>query len=310
MSNKSILTNQRGVILLGLLIFIFFMGMIILSLLTLLTAEARLQVLDINKKRALYAAHSGIEYAMRSINEYAVTNSNLFALNNYKEDIKTGSGTHCVITIQTNGKDKLIIKAVGYSKNFTKVIEKRVDYIDIAKWAVYATGKVKYIKTIPSGKIYQNAKYLPLFDKDYLIKLAKPNNYYPSNLYLNSVFSFIKDIAFVEKNLTFGVFNWMNVGNFVVGGNVRIKSSWLIFGSTSGTIYQFNPNSQFLCEWQFIWRSLNGGIITNGNVIGTNKPFFSFRFRVYYNRSKITSLLRYSVNGGPLIYNSARLIIY
>ena len=296
--------NEKGIVLIGLLIFIFFVGMIVLSLIKLLTAEATLQVIDINKKRALYAAQSGIEYAMRSINEYAVHNSSLFGVNNYSENLNTGSGTHCVITIKITGLKSFKITAVGYSQNYAQKIEKKVNYIDVAKYAVYATGNVKYIRTIPYGRIYSHAKYMPLFDQDYLIQLAKPKHYYPKDLYINTIFSFTKDFVYVGRDLTFGIFNWVNSGNFVVGRNVKIRSSFGIFGATFGTIYQFNPGSTFLCQWQFIWRALQGGIITNGNVYGTNIPWLPFRLSVYYNRNRITKLLRYSVNGGPLIYTT------
>ena len=156
----------------------------------------------------------------------------------------------------------------------------------------------------------EHAKYFPVFDTDELREEAKPSNYYPGNLTIYGIFSFIKDIAFVEKNLTFGKFNWINIGNFAVGGNIRIKSSWLIFGATSGVMYQFSPGSEFKCDWQFIWRALSGGIITNGDVIGTSKPFWPFRFRVYYNRYKIAKFFKYSVNGGPLIFKSTQVKIY
>ena len=302
--------DQKGIVLLGLLIFIFFVGLIILRLIKLLTAEATLKVIDINKKRAFYAAQSGIEYAMRSINEYAVNNSALYALNNYREDLNTGVGTHCVIAIRFTGSKSFTITAIGYSQNFARKIEKKVNYIDVAKYAVYATGQVKYVRTIPWNLIYQNAKYMPLFDQDYLIQLAKPNHYYPKDLYIHNIFSFTRDFVYVGRDLTFGVFNWINIGNFVVGRNVRIRSSFGIFGATSGTIYQFKPNSIFLCQWQFIWRAIFGGIITNGNVYGTNIPWMPFRFKVYYNRNKITRLLRYSVNGGPLIYTKSQWLNY
>ncbi len=296
--------NEKGIVLIGLLIFIFFVGLIILSLLKLLTAEATMQVIDINKKRALYAAQSGIEYAMRSINEYAVHNSTLYGVNYHSEDLPTGPGTHCVVTIKITGPKSFEITAIGYSKNFSQKIEKKVNYIDVAKYAVYATGEIKNIRTIPYGKTYSHAKYMPVFDQDYLIQLAKPNHYYPNDLYIHHIFSFTKDFVYVGRDLTFGVFNWINSGNFVVGRNVRVRSSFGLFGTTFGTIYQFNPGSTFLCEWQFIWRALQGGIITNGNVYGTNIPWLPFRLSVYYNRNRITRLLRYSVNGGPLIYTT------
>ncbi len=300
----SLIDDQKGVVLLGLLIFIFFIGLIVLSLLKLLTAEATLQVIDINKKRAFYAAQSGIEYAMRSINEYALQNSTLYGVNHYSEKLETGPGTHCVVSIQITGPKSFKITSVGYSQNFAKTIEKEINYIDVAKYAVYATGKVKYLRTIPYGKVYAHAKYMPLFDRDYLIELAKPKHYYPNDLYINSIFSFNKNLIYVGRDLTFGVFNWINTGNFAVGRHVKIKSSFGLFGATFGTIYQFNPHSTFLCQWQFLWRALQGGIITNGDVYGTNIPWRSFRFTVFYNRTRITRLLRYSVNGGPLIYTT------
>ncbi len=296
--------NQKGVVLLGLLIFIFFIGLIVLSLLKLLTAEATLQVIDINKKRAFYAAQSGVEYAMRSINEYALQNSTLYGVNHYSENLDTGPGTHCIVSIRITGAKSFTITSVGYSQNYAQKIEKKVNYIDVAKYAVYATGNVKYIRTIPYGRIYAHAKYMPLFDQDYLIQLAKPKHYYPQDLYINSIFSFSKNLVYVGRDLTFGIFNWINTGNFVVGRNVKIRSSFGIFGATYGTIYQFNPGSTFLCQWQFLWRALQGGIITNGNVYGTSIPWRFFRFTVFYNRHRITRLLRYSVNGGPLIYTT------
>ncbi len=298
--------NEKGVILIGLLIYIFFIGLIILSLLKLLTAEAITQVLDINKKRAFYAAQSGIEYAMRGINEYAVHNSTLLGLNNYHEDLNTGPGTHCKITIRLNGSNSFEITALGYSKNYAQKIVKKVNYIDVAKYAVYATGRVRYVRTIPWGKIYQNAKYMPVFDKDELINMAKPGHYYPNNLYINSVFSFTNSLIFVGRDLTFGTYNWMNIGTFVVGRNIHIKSSFGIFGATSGVFYQFNRGSRFVCDWQFIWRALFGGMIVNGNVYGTNVVWLPFRYRVYYNRNTITRFLRYSVSGGPLIYTKTQ----
>ncbi len=302
--------NQKGIVLIGLLIFIVFVGLIVLSFIKLLTAEATMQVIDMNKKRALYAAQSGIEYAMRSINEYAVHNSSLYGVNRYSENLPTGPGTHCVITIKIISPKVFSITAVGYSKNFARKIEKTVHYIDVAKYAVYATGRVRFIRTVPYGKIYSRAKYMPLFDQDYLIDLAKPKHYYPKDLYINNVFSFTKNFVYVGRDLTFGVFNWINSGNFVVGRNVRIRSSIGLLGTTFGTIYQFNSGSTFLCEWQFLWRSLQGGIITNGNVYGTNRPFWPFRLSVFYDRNRITRLLRYSVNGGPLIYTAGEWRLY
>ncbi len=307
---KNQIIKEDGIILFSLLIFIVFVGMIVMSMLILLASESRMQILEINQKRAQYAAESGIEYALRAINEHAVTSAYLFPLNNYQEDIKTGEGTHCMIKLKIIYPNKIKIRAIGYSNQYAKVLEKTVEYIDVAKYAVYATGNIKNINVIPYNKFKAHAKYFPLFDKEELIKKAKPNQYYPGDLYIHHMFSFVKDLAYIGRNLTFGTFNWLNVGNFAVGGNIRIKSSWLIFGVTSGVLFQSSPNSKFVCEWQFLWRALFGGIITNGDAYGTTKPAWPFRFKVYYNRKRIANFLKYSVNGGPLIYKAGQLRFY
>ncbi len=302
--------NQQGAMLIGLLLFMVFVGTIIVSLITLLAAEARMQVVDINERRALYAAESGIDYAMRAISEYAVSNSFLMGLHNYTETLAVGPGVSCEIKIKILGSNKFQIIATGKSSNFAKVIEKTVEYIDVAKYAVYATGRVRYVRTVPHNKILAHAKYFPLFDLDYLRARSKPGNYYSGNLFVTGVFTFVRDVAFIERDLTFGQFNWLNIGNFAVGRNIRIKSSWFFLGVTSGVMYQFNPGSRFRCDVQLILRALSGGLFTNGDVYGTSVPYWPFRFRVYYNRPKITRFFKYSVNGGPLIFKSVQVKVY
>ena len=146
---------------------------------------------------------------------------------------------------------------------------------------------------------------MPVFDLDVLRNRAKPTQYFTGNLNINSVFSFTNDIVFVEKNLKFGRFNWANFGNYVVGGKTQIKFSWLPLGFTYGNVYQFTPGKKFQCQWQWLWREINGGLIINGPVFGTSKPSRWFKFAVRHNRNRINSLMQYSVNGGPLVINNS-----
>lgn len=305
MSEIKLIQDERGTALLVTLIFIFSLGIIVMSLAALVTADARVEILNAGERRAFYAAQSGIDYAMRSINEYAANNSNINSLDNYSEDLDTGNNTHSLIHFDVIGTDSVKIQATGYSQNYAKVIQKRIRFIDVASYAIYTKGKANYIRSNPAGLIMANATHMPFFDLDDLRDLAKPNQYYSGNLTLNSVFSFNREVLFVEGNLTFGRFNWINKGIFVAGKDVLIKSSILPFGTTVGAILQLDEKKDFLCQWQFLWRTLNGGLIAHGDVTGTSNHQRPFRFTVIHNRSRINNLLRHTVNGGPLIFTTS-----
>lgn len=291
--------------LLNILFFILFLGTMAVTLTTLLIADFKVQSVNLQRPRALYAAQAGIEYALRGVLEYARSNSSLGGLHNYTETVNTGGGGTAAIKIQTVGTDSVILTSTGYSASFSQTVTKGINYTDVSNYAVYSTGPVSYVKTIPSGLIKQNATKMPVFDLDYLRDRAKPTQYFNGNLNLNSTFSLSNDIVFVEGNLQFGRFNWINVGHYVVGGNTRVRFSWWPFGFTLGTIYQFTPGNSFLCQWQWLYRELNGGMLANGPVYGTSKPSWGFRFYVRHNRSRFNSLLQYSVNGGPLVINNS-----
>ncbi len=309
-SLKHLRTGQSGAILIGLLIFMVFVGLIITSLLTLLAAEAKMQVVDSSQRQALYAAESGMEYAMRLINEYANDNSTLIGLHNYTEDVDAGNGSTSQIKIELIGSNQIKVTAIGRGANFVKVMEKTIEYINVSQYAVYSTGDVRYINTVPAGSFVQNAQYFPLFDLDEMRDIAKPGQYFSGNLTISGIFSFVKDIAFVEGKLTFGNFNWANFGNFVAGDEIRIKTSWLPLGFTKGAMFQFKPGGRFRCDWNLLWRALDGGLITNGDAVGTSIPFFPFRFRVYRNQSVMKKFFKYSVNGGPLILKTKQVVIH
>jgi len=302
---KEKIVDEQGFALFNTLIFILFMGLVTITLTRMVVADMQQQAYYLNEKRAFYAAQSGIEYAIRGLEQSVPYYQNISAFNNYTETIPTGNGTQCTVKISTFGKDSIRIKAIGYSGEYTKTIIKGLKVIDVSQFAVYAKGNVKYVNTVPnkSELIKRHAPKMPFFDLDILRNMAKPTNYFPHNLVLKYPFNFAtKKIVFVENNLIMKKLTWINVGNFVVGHNVLLKKSWLPFGTNWGTFYLYNPNSLFYSQWMFIARLQIGGLIVNGDVKGTNKPWWFYRYIVFYNRSYINNLLKYSLNGGPLIF--------
>lgn len=295
--------SEDGFALLNTLIIILFLGLMAVTVSKLVVIDIKEQAANMNKTRAFYAAQSGIEYAIKGLEKSAPYYSNMAVFNNYKENISTGGGTSCIVKIFTHGIDSIRIVARGISGDESKIIIKGIRYIDISRYAVYASGDVKYVRTIPSGRIMKNAPKMPLFDMDKLRNLAKPGFYFPKNLIIKTPFNFYsKNFVFVENNLIFKKFTWFNSGNYVVGHHILLQKSWLPFGSNWGTFYLPNPNSRFDSQWMLIARFLIGGMIVNGDVRGTDRPFWFYRYTVIHNRTYINNLMKLSVNEGPLVF--------
>ena len=304
--------KEDGFGLLNTLMVVVALGLMGGTLVILLISDLRMQVLNVERSRAFYAANSGIEYAIRGISEFAGHSQHLGNLNHYKETLDTGNGTRCEIAYHLIGKDSLEITSTGFTQTAVHTLKKAINFTNISDYAVYATGKVRYVRVIPehggtnpAHLIKENAKTFPLFDYNALRKLAKPGKYFTNNLTLNGFFYNSRPVTFVEKNLTFGRFNWFNFGNFVVGGRTLIKRSWFPLGFTRGNVLQFTKGKPFISEVQFFWREIYGGLIINGDVIGTTNPHWFYRFAIRQNRAYINNILKYSVNGGPLVFNNS-----
>lgn len=297
------LKREDGFGMLNTLIVIMFFGMMGSTLVILLTSDSRMQAINTERIRAFYAAHSGIEYCIRSISESAARSVSMGQLHNYSETLDAGEGVRCEISIRLMGSDSLEITSTGFTNLAVHTLKKAVNYTNVSDYAVFATGTVNHVRTIPANRIKQNAEKFPLFDYDELRNLAKPARYFSNNLIINGFFYNTRKVTFVEKNLIFGRFSWFSFGNFVTGGNTLIKTSWFPFGFTRGNILQFNEGSLFLSQVQFLWREIYGGLIINGDVTGTSNPHWFYRFTVRHNRGYMNQLLRYSVNGGPIVLN-------
>lgn len=303
MHETNIKINEKGFALLNILIFIVFLGLITIIITRLVVADMQQQAYYLNEKRAFYAAHSGIEYLISGIEKSAPSYSSVSVFNNYTETLPTGNGTQCQTIIHTIGIDSLRLEAIGKSGGFSKTIYKGYRYADVSQYAVYASGNVQYVNTVPSGLIKSNAVKMPLFDLDILRNMAKPTRYFPHNLDINSVLNYSgNQFIFVEHDLTFSKYNWINVGNFVAGHKITLKSSWLPFGTNWGTFFMPNPGSSFESKAMLFPRFQLGGLIINGNVVGTSLPWWYYRYTVIYNRNYLNYLLQYSVNKGPVVF--------
>lgn len=297
--------KQDGFALLNTLILVLFLGIMGTTLATLLLADMRSQSINIYSSRAFYAARSGLEYAIRGFMEQGNKYVNLAVLHNYSEVVATGNGTRAKITINFVNNDSVRIKSVGYSRQYSRTIIKALNFSNVSQYAIYATGNVKNVSTIPNGKIKKYAKDMPFFDTDVLRNLAKPTQYFPGSLVIKFPFYLSKDITFVEKNLIFKKFSWLNIGNFVVGENVLIKKSPLPFGLSFGTMYLFGQHSHLYIQKQIFNKFFFGGVFVDGDVIGSIHPFFHSRLYVYYNLNAIRRLMRYSLNGGPIVVHNS-----
>ena len=293
--------SEKGFALLNTLIFIVFLGLLMVTLARLVVADAQMQAYYMNEKRAFYAAESGLEYALKGLELTAQYYNDLAGLHNVTETIPTGGGTQCQITYRTYGLDSMHITATGQSGGYVKTVEKGINYVDVSQYAVYASGNVSNIRTSPSGLIKSNAAVMPYFELDVLRDLAKPTRYFPGDLLINNLFTIAPNsYTYVENNLTFGFFSWANVGNFVAGNSIQINSSFLTLNE--GVFYLPNPGSSFTSSIA-LFPSHRGGLIVNGDA--TCPSFFLFRYKVYHHRPYLINLLSLSVNEGPVVYWNA-----
>jgi len=294
--------SEKGFALLNTLIFIMFLGLVMVTLSKLVVADAQMQAYYMNEKRAFYAAESGLEYALKGLELTAHLYNDFSGLHNVTETIAAGGGAQCTITYRTYGSDSMHITSTGKSAGYVKTVEKGVKYIDVSQYAVYAAGNVSRITTSPSGKIKSNAAVMPYFELDVLRDLAKPTRYFPDDLFINNLFNFANNsYTFVEDTLTFGFYSWANFGNFIAGNRLIINPSILTLNN--GMFYLPNPTSAFQAGIA-LFPSHRGGLIVNGDASSASN-FFLFKYKVYHNRSALISFLGISVNEGPVVYWNA-----
>jgi hypothetical protein len=307
--------NEKGAALLSILLFIILMGMMSASLAILVVSETRVTGLNADERRAFYAAHSGLEYGIRRIMEYPGTAGNsLSNLNNSSENLDTGSGTSCTVSFNVISTDSVIINAIGRSQRYKKRLQHQLKLIDVSQYAIYTTGTVdnytycaRYLfSSHDPSLLYQNATIMPLFDLESLRNQARPSNYYNGNLSLSGYVTLSPwNSIFTEGDLTLTSWNWLNISaSFIVRGDIYFNSAWLPFATNFGVVYQPEAGRNFTCSSSFLGRSVIGGIISNGNIIGSDNYHWLLRpgkLNVFYYPITIRSFMINSVNGGPLL---------
>ena len=310
MSVTKIIKNEDGMMLLNILFFILFLGIIAVTLTTMVIADFKMQSVNLDRPRALYAAQSGVEYALRGIMEYAVGNGSLGGLEGYSETVDAGGGASAVIHISVIGLDSIVIKSIGRTANFSQTITKGLTYEDVSNYAVYAGGTVSKVSHSGGGLgIRSGAAHMPKFDLDVLRDRAKPVHYFPGNLQIHSPFTFVRDVAYVEKDLSIlnhkFIFLSGILGSFVVGRKIKLNSTLISF--YNGVYYQPNV-STFKALGGYRLYYMYGGIITAGDVTGRSFWFFGMHnnLLVRWKRDYISNFMKYSVNGGPLVVYNTR----
>ena len=301
------LKNESGMMLLNILFFILFLGLMGASITTMVIADFKMQSVNLARPKALYAAESGVEYALRGVLEYALTNSSLGGLHGYNETIGTGTGTEAEISLSIIGSDSLLITSIRRTANFSQTITKGINYIDVSNYAIYASGSIREV-AVSGGGTKANATHMPKFDLEELRNRARPLHYFPGNLTIHSPFTFVNDVAFVEKNLMVNNYKFIffsgMIGTFVAGRNIRLNSTLLSF--YNGVFYQPNSGSfKVLGGYRLYY--VDGGLIVNGNVSGKKYFFNTFHnLLVHHNRTHINNFMQYSINGGPLVIFNSR----
>ncbi len=308
------LKNQNGAALLSTVFFLILLGMIGMSLVTMLVADSRLGMLNSEARKAFYAAHSGLEYGIKTV---FVTDPT--SLSDWSETVDTGDGTTCEVSAEFLSNNRVRIRAEGHSARFAERLEKVINYIDISEYAVYTSGNVQNVVahewppssifSIPNNPalVYQNAPVMPVFDPDELRENSKPNGYKSGDYTVTSIFNFPpKRTIFVEGNLTFDSWSWLNWGHFTVMGDVVANGPWLPFSTVYGTVYQPNAGSQFTSPPSLLRRSFIGGVILNGSITGNNWILGSSNLFVFHYRPVIINFMRYSLNGGPMVIENSR----
>lgn len=294
--------SENGIILLSLLFFLVFLAIMGTAVITVTLAESRAQSLYREERSVFYAAQSGLEYGIKKFLVSDVTN-----LTDWTETVDMGGGMSCDVEMEILGNNEVQISVSGGYGEYQKQLQTTINYIDVSEYAVYAGGEVEHVVTAPANLIYKNASLMPIFDMDELRSISKPFGYYSGNLTLTSWFYFPgNEMIFVEGDLTFSTFLvWFGSGHFTVMGNTYLN------GLTAAllnpiTIYQPDPNSTIVAERSItiIGRNLVGGIITEGNVLGSDDfewPFFAGQLRVWHDRRKIISFMSSSLNGGSIL---------
>ncbi len=296
--------SEKGLALLNTLFFVLFLGLMGISITTMVIADVKMQTINMDRPRALYAAQSGIDYSIRGVMEYARTHSSLAGLNFYTETIPAGSGLTAKIKFRTNGSNDLTITSVGKTQNFSQTITKTINYVDVSNYAVYSSGTISKVNV--SGATKENATYMPLFDLDELRDIAKPYHYFSGNLNINSPFSFTHSIAFAEGDINFTNWNIANFGTFVAGGNVNLNTS--LISMFWGNMYLPNSGSSLNALKKYRIYLLSGGAIVNGNITGVEYKVWFWKFKnlnIIHNRATMNNFLQYSVNGGPLVIKNS-----
>ncbi len=303
------LKSEEGILLPAVIAIIAFLTVLAGIISLLVSAENKMQIIDSERQRTLYAAQSGLEYSVKHILKTANTGS----WSEYNLD--TGTGISCDIEVTRINSDSLRIMARGIGSVTIRELELLIfdiDSSDVSRYSVYAAGNVNSVETsenpaspLNDGLIVKNATVMPVFDLDELRAIAQTNGtYYSGDLKIAGTFSEPSgSIIFVEEDLDLNkVPHWTSEVHFVVLGDIDIDPEFNNDSSAPITLYQpdsksdlsvSNPKGKKTSDCY-----ITGGIITYGSVDGSYKKN---DIVIYRDQDAMRAFLSYSLNEGPMV---------
>ena len=246
--------SERGALLVTVIVFIVFVSVLGLVVGTLTTSENKMQLVQGEEQKALYAAQSGLEYGIKQV-------LSADTLSDWTEDnINVNDQTTVKVQVEQTDPTTIVVRAWGKSHRYVKELETTLadmDTSDVSKYAIYSAGQVSNAVTVDSlsashrqGLIYQNAKVMPQFDLDALRAAAQESGtYYEGDLVVNNSFSPPDNaIVFVEGKTRFVKGNWSGNVHFVSNGDVVFNPSWKNSAPVHMTIYQPEAGAQLYIQ--------------------------------------------------------------
>ena len=290
--------NERGISLVAAVFIIILLSTIAVAVSTYVWANSRMNALTAGEIRALYAAESGREYAIRrssDISNYNWTQNDTYA------------GANVTMTVTTLGSDSVEFQSRARYGVTARQITHTVSLIDFTQYSVYITGVNQSIIGFDSAdRLRYEVTRLADINIDSLEAVAiSQGRYYSGNLTVTNSTATLNfwsnplnqnqnaNIIFVEKNLTVEKNNGPLRGIYVVKGNITFKNA----GTVEGVLYlaRDTGTSRVNCNGNSTFRTILGGIIGRTNLKGEKTGWWP-RLTVNYSNVFISKFYTYTIN--------------
>lgn len=290
--------NERGISLVVAVFIIILLSTIAVAVSTYVWANSRMNALTAGEIKALYAAESAREYAIRR--SIDTNNWNWMQTGTY-------AGANVRATVSTVGTDSCQIICRARYGLTARQITQTLFLLDFTQYSVYITGVNQGIIGFDSAnRLRYEVTRLADINIDSLQAVAvSQGRYYSNNLKITNSTPTLNfwsnplnqaqnaNIIFVEKNLTVEKNNGPLRGIYVVKGNITFKKA----GTVEGVLYLAHDSgtSRVSCNGNTTFRTVFGGIIGRTNLKGEKTGWWP-RLTVNYGNAFISKFYTYTVN--------------